>query len=104
MSQAERIDLLGKMVPEFREGLDMMRRTALKYNTLTNRLSTTSTKTHQPTALAILGAKIREQLKSDKFAKKIHITDDIVVSRQGTAGFVKADTALTTQTVTGEGP
>jgi hypothetical protein len=31
--------MLGKLIPDFEEGIFEMRRTALKYNTLTKRLS-----------------------------------------------------------------
>jgi hypothetical protein len=39
MDQVERVAMLGKLIPDFEEGLFEMRNTALKYTTLTKRLS-----------------------------------------------------------------
>ena len=77
MDQVERITMLGKLIPEFEEGIFEMRRTGLKYNTLTKRLSA-NVQSSAPTQLAVIGEKIKEQLLNDTFAKQIGIADDIV--------------------------
>lgn len=40
MSKADKFDLLGKLLPEFTDGINKLWLTQLKYNVLTSRLST----------------------------------------------------------------
>ena len=56
----------------------------LKYNTLTNRLSTENN-LHSLTALSIIGAKVRDRLNEDPFCVQIKVVNDITVSRQAAA-------------------
>jgi len=58
--------LLGKFMPEFQDAISMMRKVNLKYNTLTQRLSSGNTSAGA-TALSIWGAKVKELIQSDKF-------------------------------------
>jgi hypothetical protein len=66
MNINDRISLLGKIMPEFQAGMIQMRTVALKYNTLTKRLSA-GPSSAGATALSIWGAKVKEYIQSDKF-------------------------------------
>ena len=71
---------MGSIIPEFQDTLTKLRMMQLKYSTLTNRLST-PLNSQLPTVVSMHGTKIRESLLNDKFARKLNITDDIIVGR-----------------------
>ena len=73
LSQSEKVNLIGNLVPEFSEVLDRLRKVTTKYDTLMTRLNPPGL---QNTILSMHGSKLKELLMSDKFARKIKLVDD----------------------------
>lgn len=79
LSQSEKVNMIGNLVPEFGEALERLRTVSTKYDTLMQRLNPSGL---HPTVLNMHGGKLRELLMSDKFAKKIKLVDDFSAGRQ----------------------
>ncbi len=73
LSQSEKVNLIGNIVPEFGEVLDRLRQVTTKYETLLTRMNPVGM---QSTLLSIHGQKVRELLQNDRYAKKIKLVDD----------------------------
>lgn len=80
LSQSEKVNLIGNLVPEFSKVLDRYRIVTVKYETMMNRLNPSGL---QSTILSMHGSKIKEILSNDKFARKIKLVDDFTMGRQG---------------------
>lgn len=79
LSQSERVNLIGSLIPDFSIIMGRLRDITIKYQTLTNRLNPQGT--IQSTALQAHGLKIKELLQSDKFARKIKLVEDLAKGR-----------------------
>lgn len=79
LSQSEKVNMIGNLVPEFGKALERLRTVSTKYDTLMQRLNPSGL---HPTVLNMHGGKLRELLMSDKFAKKIKLVDDFSAGRQ----------------------
>ena len=65
INQSEKVDVLGELIPEFKQVLEMARMTSLKYNVLTTRLG--GGESARPSKVAQYGIEIKELLRQDDF-------------------------------------
>jgi hypothetical protein len=80
VNQSDKIEILSRLIPEFKQCLDMARTTTLKYNVLTNRLGGDGSS--RPNKVAQFGIQLKELLKQDEFITQLDLLDDIVITKQ----------------------